>query len=265
MPISPLLGSVIGSGVSSALDIGGSLIGGAINHNRNQKAWREANDYNSPRAQMDRLKAAGLNPNLVYGNGSAVNTAPTQKTSDTNLDSIGSKGLSNYVAMANQRASNDLIEKQKEFINAQIADKYSSLNYRDMAQTEKTIADKNYILQSLEQKKQLTDAFQDTNKLDNELKRKQIGLTQNNADLVKLNIKNYPIELQNKILETRARISNLNMNTEKQQVEKEMLILARELRKNGVEVNDNVLFRMFSDVIGAGKGIFKDMINMIFE
>lgn len=261
MPIAPLLGSIVGS----AVDTAGGVLGGIINQNRNQKAWREANEYNSPRAQMDRLKAAGLNPNLVYGSGSAVNTAPTQKTSDTNTDNIGSKGLSNYVAIQTQQMQNDLIEKQKEFINAQIADKISSVKFRDDIQTDKTIADKNYTLQSLEQKKQLTDAFQDTNRLDNELKRKQINLTQNNADLVKLNIKSYPIELQNKILETRARVSNLNINTQKQQIEKEMLSLAKDLRKNGVEVNDNAIFRMFSDVMGAGKGILSDMINQLFE
>lgn len=32
-------------------------------------AWNMQNDYNSPTAQMARLKAAGLNPMLVYGSG----------------------------------------------------------------------------------------------------------------------------------------------------------------------------------------------------
>lgn len=36
--------------------------------------WERQNAYNSPQAQMDRLSAAGLNPNLVYGKG-ADNTA----------------------------------------------------------------------------------------------------------------------------------------------------------------------------------------------
>lgn len=33
--------------------------------------WDRQNAYNSPAAQMARLRAAGLNPNLVYGNGQA--------------------------------------------------------------------------------------------------------------------------------------------------------------------------------------------------
>lgn len=41
--------------------------------------WNRSNEYNNPSSQMARLKAAGLNPNLVYGSGSVVgNTAPAQ-------------------------------------------------------------------------------------------------------------------------------------------------------------------------------------------
>lgn len=36
------------------------------------KSWQLANDYNHPIQQMQRLKAAGLNPNLVYGSGSVA-------------------------------------------------------------------------------------------------------------------------------------------------------------------------------------------------
>lgn len=37
--------------------------------------WAMQNEYNSPEAQMSRLKAAGLNPNLVYGNGAVANSS----------------------------------------------------------------------------------------------------------------------------------------------------------------------------------------------
>lgn len=36
---------------------------------RNLDMWNRNNAYNAPQAQMERLKAAGLNPNLVYGTG----------------------------------------------------------------------------------------------------------------------------------------------------------------------------------------------------
>lgn len=67
----------------------GSGIGGTILAQRaNKKAWQRQvkteqaiwerdtaynEQYNSPQAQMERLKAAGLNPNLMYGQGTVGN------------------------------------------------------------------------------------------------------------------------------------------------------------------------------------------------
>lgn len=44
--------------------------------------WNMQNFYNSPAQQMARLKSAGLNPNLVYGNG-AVATSPSMPRSSS--------------------------------------------------------------------------------------------------------------------------------------------------------------------------------------
>jgi hypothetical protein len=41
----------------------------------NIKFWDMQNQYNSPEAQMQRLKAAGLNPNMVYDKGGAIQAA----------------------------------------------------------------------------------------------------------------------------------------------------------------------------------------------
>lgn len=46
--------------------------------------WNMMNEYNSPIEQMKRLKAAGLNPNLVYGNG-ATATSSSQPRASTVL------------------------------------------------------------------------------------------------------------------------------------------------------------------------------------
>lgn len=44
--------------------------------------WTMQNNYNSPEAQMARLRTAGLNPNLVYNNG-AAHAADAVRSSDT--------------------------------------------------------------------------------------------------------------------------------------------------------------------------------------
>lgn len=42
------------------------------------------NEYNSPASQMERLKQAGLNPNLVYGTGAGSMTAAPIKSAPQN-------------------------------------------------------------------------------------------------------------------------------------------------------------------------------------
>lgn len=42
---------------------------------RSVHMWNLQNEYNSPTQQMARLRSAGLNPNLVYGNGAVGNSA----------------------------------------------------------------------------------------------------------------------------------------------------------------------------------------------
>jgi hypothetical protein len=40
-------------------------------YSKDLEMWNRANEYNSPAKQMERYASAGLNPNLIYGTGSA--------------------------------------------------------------------------------------------------------------------------------------------------------------------------------------------------
>ena len=50
----------------------------------NKQMWNETNTYNSPKAQMARLEAAGLNPAMIYGDSSsgAAGQAPQQQKAE---------------------------------------------------------------------------------------------------------------------------------------------------------------------------------------
>jgi len=92
MPIPALLAAAlpaIGSAVASTLP---TLFTNKQQQNAAQKSydmqrrdalsdWKMNNEYNSPQAQMQRFKDAGLNPNLIYGQ---TNTA--QPVRSTNYD-----------------------------------------------------------------------------------------------------------------------------------------------------------------------------------
>lgn len=99
--------------------IAASVIGGVFNAKAQKKAnqanvdlWREQTAYNSPEAQMERLKAAGLSPNLVYGQ---VASARAADPPDMHAENYGSGfedaagKLSQYYSIRNQEASNELI------------------------------------------------------------------------------------------------------------------------------------------------------------
>jgi hypothetical protein len=47
-------------------------------YKKDLEMWQRNNEYNRPEAQMERLRQAGLNPNLVYGNGSVVGNTSGQ-------------------------------------------------------------------------------------------------------------------------------------------------------------------------------------------
>lgn len=131
----PLTIPLLGAGA----DIGGQLISAASQAAQNKKArkwqlkmyevqrmdalkdWTMQNEYNSPAAQMQRLKMAGLNPNLVYGNG-ATTTAGAPRSSDAgnwnpqapqiDLGGAFGTGLSAYYDTQIKEAQTDNLKAQ---------------------------------------------------------------------------------------------------------------------------------------------------------
>ena len=85
-------------------------------YNQNLQMWNLANAYNDPSAQMARLQAAGLNPNLVYGGGNVTgNTSgntPTYERPNVGYTdrSIQREQLQLALAEHQQRITNQAIE-----------------------------------------------------------------------------------------------------------------------------------------------------------
>ena len=66
--------------------------------------WNKNNEYNTPLAQVNRLQEAGLNPNLVYGNGTMQNVSSmassgAQASSTPFNDSIAARHARNFDAI----------------------------------------------------------------------------------------------------------------------------------------------------------------------
>ena len=98
---------------------------------RSLEMWNLQNAYNSPTAQMSRLRQAGLNPNLVYGNGVTGNSAGSApqyqpaKIQRATMEpyrgwNLGlSDAVSAYLAVRQNKAQVENMEAQNKLIKEQ--------------------------------------------------------------------------------------------------------------------------------------------------
>lgn len=93
-PVGGLVGSALGDSVSGLVQQDMNEASAKKAFERNLYMWNLNNQYNDPSSQMQRLKAAGLNPNLVYGSGSVVG--------NTSNSGYGSYGYDVYKPSKNQ-------------------------------------------------------------------------------------------------------------------------------------------------------------------
>lgn len=128
---------MLGAALGAAGALGSAFIqnAGARNAQRrankfNVKFWQMQNEYNDPSQQMSRLKAAGLNPHLIYGqnasgaSGNAGSIAPAKAEPYVMNNPMGSIGaiadMKNTEATTdNVKAQNNVIQQEALLKNAQ--------------------------------------------------------------------------------------------------------------------------------------------------
>lgn len=121
--------SLLAAGIAGAATLGSAIYGGVSAGKMNKRAvkfqremfekqgqreldyWHMQNQYNLPIEQMKRLQDAGLNPNLVYGNGadaqaspmkpSAAPSMPSQMSEAIDLSSVAQTALATKQIQAN--------------------------------------------------------------------------------------------------------------------------------------------------------------------
>lgn len=89
-------------------------------YSKDLEMWNRQNAYNTPQAQMARIRAAGLNPNLVYGTGVTGNTsaqmpkyqAPTVEYRNENPLQGLPGGIQGYLDARFQNQQIDLLRSQ---------------------------------------------------------------------------------------------------------------------------------------------------------
>lgn len=102
----------------------------AENFNNNVKLWKMNNDYNTPAMQMERLKEAGLNPNLVYGSGSVAGNTSSQPSAPAVHPSRFEMNLTNAFMGKNFRLMDEQLKGIREQ-NKLIKERYRALRYNN--------------------------------------------------------------------------------------------------------------------------------------
>lgn len=144
-----------------------------LEYQRNLEQWNRENEYNTPSAQMQRYIEAGLNPNLIYGTGSAsagnASSSPQYTAAryqapkaeranlqapQLNINPYQAVSIGNQLAI--QKAQADQIEAQADYTRAQTRLAEADLPWRDVTHnlsTRKLTQDIDNITQDFEFKK----------------------------------------------------------------------------------------------------------------
>lgn len=95
--------TMVGAGIGAASNAVGGIVGSITsavlarkNREWNEKMWHMQNEYNTPKAQMQRLREAGLNPNLAYGQLASSNAGQVGSA-----DVYGNKEISQQLSRLN--------------------------------------------------------------------------------------------------------------------------------------------------------------------
>lgn len=122
--------SAVGAAIQGAMDIGSNALQNRytkqqmkLQNRMNIDMWNRQNAYNTPEAQMKRFSDAGLNPNLIYGQGNSGNAgapptleAPFRKA--PHLDALSK--MAQIIALENAKAQGELIRSQKQAMDEKV-------------------------------------------------------------------------------------------------------------------------------------------------
>lgn len=132
--LNKFIGSPSGAAAMQFAQTGGGIISQYMANRANRKLqkqaqdyelqmWHLQNEYNSPSSQMQRLKDAGLNPNLMYGEGNVGNATSFPQAHSATVQPLLPSSVTNYMQMLDMYNNHLIKRKQLALIDEQIENK----------------------------------------------------------------------------------------------------------------------------------------------
>lgn len=275
-PAAPIVAAAVGGGMS----IGSTLIAGRqskknqdrtiaankaeseLAYQRDIEMWNRQNEYNSPAAQMERLKAAGLNPNLAYGNGTVGNNSSSPPSYNTPTQEYNQKpavGLDGIPLALEMYQNFSLRQAQIDNVRAQtdnIAMRTVSEDFRQnlmRIQGRKTEQD--------------ADIVQSLWPYNAQIKQSEAERSTVSLDQAIQGLKNMKEDERIKILQQdtmRTGMDESRIRQEKMQAEKLFQNYKNDWIKMGVTTADNALLRIFVRMLNeSGVKDFDDLQGVL--
>lgn len=241
----------------------------------NQKArdfaladWNRTNEYNSPAAQMARFKAAGLNPNLIYGE---KNEAPAVASYKANAyeeqapqvdTSALSQGLNSYYDNQLKTQTADNLLKQNEVLQKEIELKDSQIANTN-ANTSSTLQNTTGSSFDLSQRQRLADtnfeaavAALDKTRADVRATDANTAFTLSQNERAAVAQESSLKEAATRILQMRSQMTTdrtqrafINQQIRNLQTDKEIKDLELKMKKEGKTFNDPYWLRRLENVV----------------
>lgn len=220
--------------------------------------WNMANNYNSPQAQMDRFRTAGLNPNLIYGQ---QNEAPATRSSDVKawnptaprFEMDGGSILMQHQHIKMQQAQMDSIAVSNQLKEAERLVKMAQIS----SITQKTAKDKFDLDLSSELRNNTISAAQAG--LNKTLADTQFTLNQDernaasNAQTIQesasriLNMRQQNAQSQEEVNRIKRQIQGLTLDNRLKELD-------IQLKKNGIQPGDPLYMRILGQIVNDKEG-----------
>lgn len=214
-----------------------------------REVWDLENDYNSPKNQMLRFKAAGLNPHLIYGQnnmGGSVSTSNLQSADRSNVHKpewnpraptfdFGS-GVMSFIDAEQKQAQTDNIQAQRDVLKQDVALR--------IAQTGATIAGEAKTKQEMDFASQMFQVSVDAVKASTRKTsiEADVALSRNEREIAKN---------ASDMREAAERILNMRGQRLNMELDNELKTMDIQLKKLGIQPSDNMFFRVLGRILGS--------------